>query len=403
MATAYQNARDVFNTYFAGSKGHLDTMDDYENPDTGEVYHDGAHFMRLALDIQFLSVLEYFACHITGENQTFKEAGEKLNEAIEKLHLKWREEGMDTVRPFDAPGMSLTLQAMIYAKRYNYKRLKSVDSPVQTMVDELYHRSKENLEDEYLHSIVQDSTRTFRQHVLDQEYREPSTYTPYFSTNIVALYGASLALDSYLITHQQNNDKSSAPADYPLYGRIEEIGYYIKAMNYNHQVEGREGKVGGGESSSRRNEIHAGYNSWVAWSIAQMAFGLVYPPSIADDNDSVFFSESREMQDGFTATYYRSNKTVPFIYDRNGTIMDGGNAVGYLYPMVFAETAGSDSFLPWLDEAVYAYCEREQIGSPFKDAIVRICEIDHDTTGSFFHRALTGLTMGMLRGLTFSC
>lgn len=378
LATAFENAKEIFNNYFVKKK-HLTN-----NP----AKHDDAGKMRLAIDTQFLSMLEKEAYN-NGETALADEVRGYLQNAIDELYLFHYRNGYGD--QFQYPSLSLSVQAMIFARRYNYDRLTSKR---QNRVELLRKNGRDSLVDFYVNEIHSPSGMTYQEVVQSQEYRKPSSYVPWYTLNIVALMGATLALDSYLIHHEVYG--YSDPTSYPYRNIISEIGNYVRAMDYDTFVgAGRENKYGGG--GPKASYVITGYCSWVGMAEAMMSFGTVYPSSIKSHNSSVFTSEAQEIQRGFISHYNNNNGKLYAEYYASGKPLKSTNVVGYLYPAIFADSSGNDDFRRFVDNAVHSQFEGAQ------DAIVKLAEQDYGKGGeAYFHRALHGLAIGMLRGIDFS-
>ncbi|MFD2707124.1 hypothetical protein [Salibacterium lacus] len=406
MGTAYEAARKVFIEHFREGK-HVEKSKTKDS-------HTGELIMRFAMDIQFLSLLENKA-RSNGDHHVADEALTQLEDAFDFVYRNVTADGneyYERTSIFNSPSASLMAQACIYMRYYNFSRLSDHNPDTQQRTEMLKDDLMTEMTDVYINDTYGDYG-TFQEIVRAQEYRNASENLPVFSINIISLYGAALAMDSYLMHHAFENDGESVPKDYKRYGgydRIVEIGDFIKAMDYDHMDgKGRENKIGGGRELS--NTVSAGYTSWVAWSEAQIAFGHCYDvSSIEAENNSVYTQEADAVWEGFQTTYERDGVIHENYYDHGGTAVEG-NKIGYLYPMVFSCTKEKDKYVKWLDNNVHDFCDAQQEKNNGDEAVVRLARIDVETTTTvngdpfydepFFHRALTGLTMGMIKNISF--
>jgi hypothetical protein len=389
LATAYQAAIQVFEEQFM-SFGHTEKARDADINNTKIGYHKGEFTQRFAQDIMFLSIL----LHEAKENGYSGTANilSKLQRSLDYLHTDlystqyWKKsDGSNTSLAYNSPSMGLLLQAMSFVKEYAYNDLTT--NTRRSNVDWIYDESLYYLNNTYLTQKIASGCQTgstFVSAVQGQRICTASNGKPYssFKANILGVHLGGLALSSVF-------NPSSTPQDYQFYSRAFEMAQYLRALSFTTNGGNKLQLVGGGNAQGQ--QVSAGYVSWHAMSLAQFAHATTYTP-FNQVPDSMFQREAEAIMNGFKEAYTAMGNTMPeyFNPDYSGRSSDSG--LEYLYALAWV--AGSQSFINWLDGEVRAK-RGTASGTP---AIVDTARgLDAE-----FHRAITGLTAGMLRGLTFS-
>ncbi|MEK5231835.1 hypothetical protein MHB42_08660 [Lysinibacillus sp. FSL K6-0232] len=361
--SAFEASKLVFNEHFVAGN-HLGTD------------HSTSHYMRLAIDIGFLSV--YTSQAKNKNDATYATALAKLNQAIDTLYTDVSSNANNYANnAFQDPGTAQIFTASILVKKFNMSDLTATR---QTRVNYLYNNTKSWLNNTYNNKLVNNMTQTFRQ-VVESQTTNASGDAP-FSVNIVALYGGALALDSDFLFKQYGVNQ---PTDYPFRNNIANIGNYIKAINFgNYTTEGRLSHVG-----SVRNYVDAGYISWHGKGLALMAHGTVYTPSFATRPSSVFMTEADAIAKGFQTVYSKHNYIPEQFYGFGSSVKVSTNRSQWLYPLTWT---GSQQTVNWLDAI------NRPSGSYSGPVIVAVARQDTQA----LHRAIEGLTGAMLKGLYFN-
>lgn len=375
--TAFEAAKIVFQRDFIGGNHLQDSR--------LKASHSSANEFKLAVDAAFLSVYTYEAKRRS--DPTYTAALAELNKAIGYLHSKVSTDETKFSKAYDAPGTGFILQSAVLIKKFNISDLTATR---QSQVNYLYDKTKLWLNNTY--NSTSGNGRTYRYNVENQVMSGTGeAKLPPFAVNIIAIHGGALALDSDLLFKQYG---INSPTDYPHRNTIANIGNYMRALNFGDNfTQGRLGNVGGA-----RNYVDTGYLSWHGLGLAQMAHGTVYTQNFWQRPSSAFMTEADGISKGFK-TVYNNKSNIPQEFRGFGTtILASNNVSEWLYSLAWT---GDQSTVDWIDSlnaAKYGY-------SASGPVISRVAASDVDDGNSSeanFHRALSGLTAGMMKNLTFN-
>lgn len=400
---AYSTSKLVFNEFFL-TKQHVEKA-------AGGYYHTTPYQQRLAIDIMFLSVLEHEAT-VRGDSSFAYSVMNELMTAMEDLHtdifsdLYW--EGSNA---WQTPGLALQFRASVFIKYFNWPRITY--SLYQTHINEIYNNSKSYLISSYKTNMGGSGLESGTiQQITQWQHKFPAygtTTKSSMAVNEQACAAHALAMDSFLLC----ND--GVPTDYPYRNDISDLGNFLRAMAFadatgtKHLV-----NTGGAPETLRTDYVSTGYTSWVAMCLSQAAFGTVYTSGLAIQPNSVFNTEANLIKEGFKAAW----ANLGYMPEYFGAFGDAGtdhkittnpdDQSPYLYCMSFL---GDQSFIDWIDNAVLANAANTSTihsntvqpvtGEPIIVSCARADESGGTTGEAMFHRALEGLTGGMIKSLNF--
>ncbi|RDI41666.1 hypothetical protein [Falsibacillus pallidus] len=350
--------------------------------------HSGANEMRLAEDAAFLSVYTYQAKQ-KGDS-TYTSALSELNKSIAYLYSKVSTNESQFKNAFQAPGTGLILQASIMMKKFNMSDLSAAR---QDQVNYLYNNTKSWLNSAY--NSTASNGYTFRYNVEHQiTTGSGENIKAPFAVNILAIYAGALALDSDFLF---KNYGVNSPTDYPYRNDIANIGNYLKAVGFgDYSTEGRLTNVGGG-----RDGVGTGYATWVGLGLSQIAHGTVYTQYFSQRPSSTFMTEAEAVTKGMQTVYAnRSNSLIPsgFYGFAQSSLTDATDVRAELYALAWTGDQGAVNWIDSINGLVYTNSSEGPV----------ICRVaasdvnDGDTSETNFHRAVSGLTAGMLNGVSFN-
>jgi hypothetical protein len=372
------------------SFGHTEKARDADINNTKIGYHKGEFTQRFAQDIMFLSIL----LHEAKENGYSGEANilSKLQRSLDYLHTDlystqyWRtSSGSNTGLAYNSPSMGLLLQAMAFVKEYAYNDLTT--NTRRANVDWIYDEVLYYLNNTYLTKDIASGCQAGNTFVSAVQGKRVCTApngkpSSSFKANILGVHMGGLALDSAF-------NPSSTEQNYTFYTRATEMGQYLQALSFDTNGGNKLQLVGGG--GAQGDYVSAGYVSWHAMSLAQLAHATDYTPFTGVPS-SMFQREAEAIMNGFKEAYTAMGGQMPEYFSPDYSYRSSESGLEYLYALAWV--AGSQSFINWLDGEVRSK-RGTASGTP---AIVDTARgLDAE-----FHRAITGLTAGMLRGLTFS-
>lgn len=374
--TAFEASKIVFNRDFSTGNHLMDSR--------LKASHSSANEFKLAVDTAFLSV--YTSQAKSKNDPTYSTALAELNKSIGYLYSKVTANEAQFANAYNAPGTGFILQTSILIKKFNMSDLSITR---QNQVNYLYDKSKLWLNNAY--NSTSGNGKTFRYNVENQvtSGSGESTLAP-FAVNILAIHGGALALDSDLLFKKYGVNN---PTDYPNRNMIANIGNFVKNVNFgNYGTQGRLGNVGGA-----RNYVDPGYLSWHGLGLAQMAHGTVYTQKFSQRPSSVLMTEAEAITTGFKGVY-NSRASIPNEFRGfGGTILASTDVREWLYSLAWS---GDQLAINWLD----SINEMKYGASTSEPIISKVAKSDVDDGNSSeanFHRAVSGLTAGMLKELTF--
>lgn len=361
--SAFDASKIVFNEHFIGNN-HLETD------------HSTSHYMRLGIDMAFLSV--YTSQAKNKGDSTYSSALTNLNQSINTLYDNVYANSTNYANnAFQDPGTANILIAAILVKKFN---MNDLTPNQQTKVNYLYNNTKTWLNNTYNNKNVNNTNQTFRQ-VIESQTTNANGDAP-FALNILALYGSALALDSDFLFKKFGVNN---PTDYPFRNNIANIGNYIKAVNFgNYGLQGRLSNVG-----STRDYVDVGYVTWHAKGLALMAHGTVYTQYFSIRPSSLFMTEAEAISTGLQTVRTLHGYMPQEFYSFGTPVKLATNASQWLYSLSWI---GKQDTLNWIDN----------INRPTGSYSGPVIAYTARQNTQALHRAVEGLTGSMLKGLSFN-
>lgn len=401
VISAFEASKLVFYEVFVNRK-HLTNQIKYLSHNTAKskVVADKETSWRLAIDIQFLSILENKA-RVKGEHTLAESVLSQLDFALRNLDSQLNDERF-FIKSF-SPYTAHNLVALTFVKKFNMQALsKKGYSQSVKAVEKYLPIFLKSAVDAYTTGKVTWNTaifgpnsgsRTYEQVTREQKHVIADNRMKRFvgSLNVYALIGGALGLYGALLVKEK-------PAGYIHRSKIVDLGNLAIAMSANgNSMIGHLNTIGGGRLDG--GLISAGYASWVVKGLAQMATGTtfdLYNPA------SKFMKEAHAIKQGLL-TVLKNKGFMPDIFsDFHGNQAKtsrkdlSSDRTPLLYELAWC---GDQTAIDLIEKHMAA---KHGIGK--QNPIILDCILfdEGGSTESYTHRALAGLTGGMIKGLNFN-
>lgn len=399
--SAYQTSKLVFNEVFV-NRNHITDQIEYLTHNTSKsiAVSDKETSWRLATDIQFLSILENQA-RVKSENTFAESVLFHLDLALKYLDSQLIHESFYT-KLFSA-FTAQNLIALTFVKKFNIQALKNkgYNQSVKA-VNKYLSLFLDSAINSYTTGKVSWNTTIFGPNSGSLTYEQVTREKKHVlapngikrfvgSLNVYALIGGALGLYGALLV-------GGNPSNYIHRGKIVDLGNLAIDMSANgNETIGHLNNIGGGRSDGEY--ISTGYVSWVVRGLAQMATGTTFELL---NPVSMFMTEANFIKQGiFTVLEnkgYMPDKFSDF-YGNNANT-SGEDLSSDKTPLLYE--------LAWCgDQTTIDVMEKSltmRHGLGVLNPIIVDCILfdEGGTSESYTHRALAGLTGGMIKGLNFN-
>jgi hypothetical protein len=397
--SSYEASRMAFYEVFV-NRNHLDVQ--VRNATHNTRLSDSADgketAWRLATDLQFLSILENRA-RLRGDMYFADFVLVYINVALNLLDEQLKEETFFTnmFSPFTAQNLialtfvkKLNSGALAQNSQYN-KALSTVETYLPVFLNSAVQSYSAGIAtwDTTLFGPGS-GTLTYEQLAKEQRHIISSNGIKRFagSLNTYSIMGGALGLYGALLT-------DVAPISYEHRNKIVTLGNLAIAMSESGSATiGHLNNIGGGRSEG--GEVSTGYASWVARGLAQIATGTtfdLYTPT------SKYMKEANLIKQGLLTVLsrkgYMPDKFTDFSGNHANT--DGNNLKSdktiYLYELAWC---GDQEAINVIEKHL---ADKHGLGRCKPIIIDSLLSDEDEANGSNAHRALAGLTAGMIKSL----
>lgn len=399
--SAYEVSKMAFKELFI-NRNHManQIVNLTHNTTASTKFADKETAWRLANDIQFLSMLEsqarikndlVFAQSVLSElDLAIRSMGEQLDK--ETFHQK-------LFSPFTAQ----YLVALTFAKKFNNLELRNKGFTVaQGYVNKYLPVFLKSAVDSYTTGTaiwneplfgLGSGTITYEQLTKKKLGIIAENGIKRFagSLNGYALIGGALSMYGALLS-------GTTPTTYEHRSKIVDLGNLCIDMSANgDDVLGHLNNIGGGREEGAY--ASTGYTSWVARGLAQMSTGTTF---VFYNPNSMFMREARLIEKGLLTVLSRKGYMPDKFYDLDGSHANtiGGNLSGdktiYLYELAWC---GQQETIDTIEKHLAVNHGLGKCNPIIFDSLL---SDEGGMLESNLHRAMAGLTGGMIKGLEFN-
>ncbi|WP_442599881.1 hypothetical protein [Neobacillus sp. D3-1R] len=400
--SSYEASKIAFTEVFV-KRNHIETQVGYPSHNTtlSNSVAEKETAWRLATDIQFLSILEHQG-RLNGEVHLAELVLEHLNLALTKLEEQLKQETfyLNLFSPYTAQN----LIAFTFVKKYNINALEyKYDSMATSIVETYLPLFLRSAVDSYKETTVTweptlfgDGSGTLTYEELTEEKRHivaPNGIKRFAgSLNVYSIMGGALGLYGALLSEVP-------PNRYEYRNEIVELGKLAISMSDSgNRSIGHLNNIGGGRKDG--GFISTGYASWVARGLAQMGTGTTFE---LNHPKSMFMDEAQQIKQGLLTVLSRKGYMPDVFVDFYGRNSFNTRDVDletdktiYLYELAWC---GDQVAMDTIESHL---ATKHGLGKEHPIIIDSLLSDENSVLGSNAHRALAGLTAGMIKSLYFN-
>jgi hypothetical protein len=398
--SSYEASKIAFNEVFV-NRNHINTqVRSATHNTTLSTSVDGKDTAwRLATDIQFLSILENQG-RIHGEFYFADFVLVYLNLAISKLDEQLKQETF--YKNMFSPFTAQNLIAFTFVEKFNMGSLQNKNySNAVTAVGTYLPAFLNSAVESFTNGITSWNTTLFgpgsgtltyeqlakeKRHIISQN----GLIRFANSLNVYSIIGGALSIYGALLSGVE-------ASNYQHRNKIVNLGNLAIDMCVSGNLTiGHLNNIGGGRTDG--GEISTGYASWVARGLAQMATGTTFE---LYNPQSMYMNEANNIKKGLLTVLSRKGYMPDKFSNFNGSNANtrGDNLEGdktiYLYELAWC---GDQDAMNTIEKHL---SEKHGLGR-CNPIIVDSLLTDVTGAGSNAHRALAGLTAGMIKSLNFN-